>query len=341
MVDAPHTPVMLAEMLEALAPADGDLIVDATYGAGGYTHAILEAADCKVIALDRDPDAAVAGFPVALAYDGRLSLRMVPFSMLSTWAEHFEDPACEAPEWLDGAVFDLGVSSMQLDRPERGFSFQADGPLDMRMSGGTRAGAFAGPTAADLINTADEGVIADILFHYGEERRSRAIAKAIVKARGEAPFTRTRQLADLVTSVLGRKPGDPKHPATRTFQALRIAVNAEFWEIAHGLSGAERLLKPGGRLVVVTFHSLEDRIVKRFLGARAGKGGAGSRHLPEQFQLQPPSFRLVNSRALPPGNDELARNPRARSAKLRAAVRLDAPAHPLDFKALGVPEIEW
>jgi len=213
-------------------------------------------------------------------------------------------------------VLDIGVSSMQLDQPERGFSFQTDGPLDMRMGAG-------GQSAADIVNTASEVEVAEILFSYGEERRSRAIAKAIMAAR---PITRTLQLAALVEKVIGRKPGDPKHPATRTFQALRIAVNAELEELEKGLKSAELLLKPGARLVIVTFHSLEDRIVKDFLRTRSERAARGSRHLPAE-ETVPPSFRIVNQRPISPSGDEIAANPRARSARLRAAIRTEAPPH--------------
>lgn len=332
----PHKPVMLREVIDALAVTASGRYIDATFGAGGYTRAILEATDCKVLALDRDPSAAVAGFPFVMQNSARLSLMNVRFSIMLRWAENHPD---EWPGRFDGIVFDLGVSSMQLDRPERGFSFQSEGPLDMRMSaaGKVRAADDEGVTAADLVNTLQEHEIAAVLYHYGEERRSRALARAIVAARRSAPIQTTRQLAEIVTRVLGSGGRDGKHPATRTFQALRIAVNHEFDELIAGLAGAERLLKPGGRLVVVSFHSLEDRIVKRFLNERAGKSASASRHLPETVQLQPPSLRLVYQKALTAGNQELAENPRSRSAKLRAAERCDAPAWPLDPERLGVP----
>lgn len=337
---APHIPVLLAEVLDALAIVPGGHYFDATYGAGGYTSAILEAdADVRVRAIDRDPTAVKAGFPVALAYDGRLNLGLATFEHLDLWSREQDDGAEGLAGTFDGVVFDLGVSSMQLDRPERGFSFMADGPLDMRMSSDNGEGLWLGTSAAEIVNEAGEATIANILFHYGEERRSRAIAKAIVGRRSEKQFERTLELAELVERVIGRKPGDPKHPATRTFQALRIAANDEFGQIVAGLTGAERLLKPGGRLVVVTFHSIEDRIVKRFLAERSGKRDGGSRHLPETVQLQRPSFQLVNQRPLTPSDVELAANPRARSAKLRAATRLDAPAWPMDARKLGVPDI--
>lgn len=337
---APHIPVLLPEVLDALAIKPGGYYLDATFGAGGYSSAIIEAADdVRVRAIDRDPSAVKAGFPLALAYDGRLELGLATFEHLDLWTRAQDDGSAGLSGQFDGVVFDLGVSSMQLDRPERGFSFQADGPLDMRMSAENGTGLWLGVSAADIVNTYDEAAIADILFHYGEERRSRAIAKAIVARRDEQPFSRTLELAALVERVIGRKPGDPKHPATRTFQALRIAANDEFGQIVSGLVGAERLIKPGGRLVVVTFHSLEDRIVKRFFAERAGKRDAGSRHLPETVQLNPPSFQLVNQRPLTPSEAELRANPRARSAKLRAATRLDAPTWPVDARKLGVPQV--
>lgn len=321
-----HTPVLLLSVLEQLRPRDGAAYIDATFGAGGYTHAILDAANCRVLAIDRDPAAVAGGAGLAAAFPGRLDIRQGPFSELATIATD-----AGLPE-VDGIVFDLGVSSMQIDEPERGFSFQSDGPLDMRMS-------REGPTAADLVNTLDEAELADILFHFGEERRSRAIARAIVRARSQEPLTRTLQLARVVSQVLGGRKIEGRHPATRTFQALRIAVNDELGEVAAGLAAAERLLKPGGRLVVVTFHSLEDRIVKRFLAERAGKTAIGSRHLPHVAQQRAPSFQIVNQRPVTPDEEEIADNPRARSAKLRAGERTDAPSWPLNTAELGLPPI--
>jgi len=346
VADERHIPVLLDEVLDALKPADGERYVDATFGAGGYTSAILEAADCRVEAKDRDPKAVIAGYQLASAYAPRLQLGLSRFSIFNDWADQIDearaigDTETGADLQFDGFVFDLGVSSMQLDEAGRGFSFQTDGPLDMRMSGNeSQLTSGTGASAADLINEADEADIADILYHFGEERRSRTIARAIVAERSKSPITRTVQLAELVERVIGRNPRSPKHPATRTFQALRIAVNRELDEIAKGLAGAERLMKPGGRLVVVTFHSLEDRIVKRFLAERSGKTAGGSRHLPQNIKLHEPSFRLVNQRPLTPGKHETSRNPRARSAKLRAAERLEAPAFPLEFNALGLPPV--
>ena len=324
-----HVPVLLAEVIEHLAPGDGDTVVDATFGAGGYTAAILAAASCRVIAFDRDASAIAGGAALAAASSGRLTLVEAPFGdMVGEIARLPPDPAAgpAVPATalrIAAVVLDVGVSSMQLDRPERGFSFQADGPLDMRMGGD-------GPTAAAIVNSASEGRLADILFHLGEERQARRIARAVVAARATAPIATTRQLAALVERVLGHPRGDERHPATRTFQALRIHVNDELGELARGLAAAERLLVPGGRLVVVTFHSLEDRIVKRFLARRAKPRPAGSRHAPPAavHAVVSPSFRIVNPKPIHPSEREIAANPRARSAKLRAAVRTDAAPWP-------------
>ena len=298
---APHIPVLLDEVVAALAPAAGETMVDATFGAGGYARALL-AAGARVIAFDRDPEAAAAGRDAGL--DG-LTIVERPFSEMAE--------ALEAP--VDGVTMDIGVSSMQIDQAERGFSFQADGPLDMRMS-------QAGPSAADFVNTADEERIADVLFHYGDEPRSRRVARAIAAAR---PLTRTGELAAVVRRALGHKPHDKKDPATRTFQAIRIEVNRELGELADGLAAAEAVLKPGGRLAVVTFHSLEDRLVKRFLRDRSGSAPAASRHAPQVAAVAAPSFEGVG-RAVRAGEAEVARNPRARSATLRMARRTAAPA---------------
>ena len=302
MSDAPHIPVLLDEVVDALAPAPGEVHVDATFGAGGYTRAIL-ARGARVIAFDRDPDAVEAGR--ALEAESDLILVHDDFSRL--------DRAADAP--VDGVVMDIGVSSVQLDRAERGFSFQADGPLDMRM-------AQHGPSAADFLNTADEGEIADVIYAYGEEPKSRRVARAIVEAR---PLTRTGELAAVVRRALGHRPHDKKDPATRVFQAIRIHVNRELGELADGLAAAERVLKPGGRLAVVTFHSLEDRLVKRFLRERSGSTPGASRHLPQAASGPAASFEKVGP-AIRAGEAELARNPRARSATLRWARRTGAPA---------------
>jgi 16S rRNA (cytosine1402-N4)-methyltransferase len=317
-----HVPVLLAEVLAALAPQAKARCIDATFGAGGYSTALLEAGpDVRVLAIDRDPSAVAAGRSLVAQSGGRLTLAQGRFGELDRLAEE----AGFAP--ADGVVLDIGVSSMQLDDPARGFSFQADGPLDMRMSG-------AGPTAADIVNETEEADIADILFQLGEERRSRAIARAIVARRRERPFARTLELAQVVERVLGRGKVGGRHPATRTFQALRIRVNDELGELAQGLAAAERVLRPDGRLAVVAFHSLEDAMVKRFLQARTGKREGGSRHLPPIGQkrgappAREPSFRFVNPKPVSPAEDEIAANPRARSARLRWAVRTVAPPWP-------------
>lgn len=255
---ARHVPVLLAEVLAALQPKSGEIYLDGTFGAGGYTRGILEAADCRVIALDRDPTAIAAGQAMVEEFGGRLTLIGTEFAEMEEAAAPFGR--------LDGIVLDIGVSSMQLDEAERGFSFRFDGPLDMRMAG-------EGESAADLVNSRSEAELADIFYHYGEERLARPIARAIVHDRKATPFRSTKQLAELIGRIVRSKPGDI-HPATRSFQALRIAVNDELNELASALHAAERLLKPGGRLVVVSFHSLEDRIVKVFLATRSGRGGA-------------------------------------------------------------------
>jgi len=303
---APHIPVLLDEVMAALAIAPGEDHVDATFGAGGYTRAML-AAGARVWAFDRDPDAIAAGR--ALEGEGALTLIAAPFSTLDQ-----ELGAREAAP-VDGVTMDIGVSSMQLDRAERGFSFQADGPLDMRM-------AQAGETAADFVNTADEAEIARVLADYGEEPRARRVARAIVEAR---PLTRTGELAAVVRRALGWRPHEKKDPATRTFQAIRIHLNRELDELAEGLAAAERVLRPGGRLAVVTFHSLEDRLVKRFLRDRGGAAPGGSRHLPELAAAHAPSFEKIG-RPVRASEAEVVANPRARSATLRTARRTAAPA---------------
>ncbi len=321
-VQRSHVPVMLAEVLAALAPQDGQLIVDGTFGAGGYSAAILDAAQCQVLAFDRDPTAIDAAAPITQRYPNRLRVLGVPFGDMDQFVRIEETPNGEplrAGPLVDGVVLDIGVSSMQIDQPERGFSFQTDGPLDMRM---TQTGPHAGLSAADVVNTLEAEPLADILFQLGDERRSRPIAKAIVMDRIKTPFTRTKQLADLVCRVLKTPKIDGRHAATRTFQALRIHVNDELGELKRGLAAAEALLKPGGRLVVVTFHSLEDRIVKDFMRTRSGRVPQGSRHGPATVSTAPePTFELQVARAVAPGDAETAANPRARSARLRWAVR--------------------
>ncbi|MBE7219475.1 MAG: 16S rRNA (cytosine(1402)-N(4))-methyltransferase RsmH [Caulobacteraceae bacterium] len=303
---------MLPEVLEALAPDAGRTIVDCTFGAGGYTRALLDAG-ARVIAFDRDPFAARFAAPLRERYGARFALVSRPFGELEAGLDD------EGVAQVDGVVFDLGVSSMQLDQAERGFSFMRDGPLDMRM-------AAAGPTAADLVNTAEEEEIARVIWTYGEERKSRRIASAIGRRRAEQPFNRTLDLAEVVERALGGRRGAPTHPATRTFQALRIAVNDELGELERALPAAERRLAAQGRLVVVSFHSLEDRVAKAFLAERAGRTPAGSRHLPPTAAGPAPSFELLRTGALAASEAESAANPRARSAKLRAAVRTPAPA---------------
>ena len=302
----PHVPVLLDEVVAALAILPGERHVDATFGAGGYTQAILERG-AEVAAFDRDPNAIEGGRLSVTAADGRLILIEAPFSAM----ESELDSRGLVP--VDGVTMDIGVSSMQLDQAERGFSFQSDGPLDMRMAG-------EGMTAAEWLNSAEEEAIADVLFQYAEEHRSRRVARAIVSAR---PLTRTSELANVVRKALGHKPHDKKDPATRTFQAVRIHINRELDELAEGLAAAERVLKPGGRLAVVTFHSLEDRLVKRFLRERSGSEPSGSRHRPAVLAAAEPSFETP-AKAVRPGEAEIARNPRARSATLRVAQRTSA-----------------
>ncbi|MCA3424601.1 MAG: 16S rRNA (cytosine(1402)-N(4))-methyltransferase RsmH [Roseomonas sp.] len=304
-----HVPVMLAEVLATLGPQDGATYLDATFGGGGYARAILEAAPgCTVFAIDRDPDAIARGAALAQAFAGRLHLIEGRFGdMLSL----LRDRGIAA---LDGVVMDLGVSSFQLDQAERGFSFRADGPLDMRME-------KSGPSAAELVNSLPERELADIIFRFGEERFARRIARAIVARRAEAPFTTTADLAALVRRAVPRDPSGIDG-ATRSFQALRIAVNDELGEVERGIAAAMELLAPGGRLVVVAFHSLEDRIVKQAMAAASGRGGA-SRHDPAALSGRAkPAFHLLTSRALRPQEAECSANPRARSARLRGIERL-------------------
>jgi 16S rRNA (cytosine1402-N4)-methyltransferase len=317
--NGPHVPVLLDEVLAALSPLDGKRVVDGTFGAGGYSRALLEAG-AVVIAIDRDPSVKPFADVLMAEFEGRLIFVPGTFSELDTLAaEH-------GP--IHGVVLDIGVSSMQLDQAERGFSFMREGPLDMRMSG-------QGQSAADLVNTLDAEPLANLLYAFGEERKSRRIAQFIVAAREIAPIQTTLELAKIIEKAIGRKPGDA-HPATRSFQALRIAVNAEFDQLVEALFAAERLLDEDGKLVVVTFHSLEDRIVKRFFDPDKG-GPAQSRHLP---QVEGEARRWVDvAKARKAGESELGRNARARSAILRAATRSAAPPRPVSLEGLSVPQI--
>ncbi|MGC8203832.1 16S rRNA (cytosine(1402)-N(4))-methyltransferase RsmH [Aliiroseovarius sp. PTFE2010] len=316
--DAPHIPVLLRPLIAAVAPVSGRWL-DGTFGAGGYTRALLDAGAQKVFGLDRDPVVFRMAADWADAYGDRLELVQTTFSRLD-----------EVAGDLDGIVLDLGVSSMQLDQAERGFSFMKDGPLDMRMS-------QDGPSAATLVNTGRASELADIIYQYGEERQSRRIARAIVAARDVAPITTTAQLADIIAKCLPRSKPGQSHPATRSFQALRIAVNDEFGELVAGLEAAERALRPGGKLAVVSFHSLEDRVVKRFLADRASTGGGASRYVP-QAAPRTPAFTDL-SKGIGPDDQELGENPRSRSARLRVATRTTAPASAVDRTALGLPKL--
>lgn len=317
---APHTPVLLRPLLAAVAPVAGNWL-DGTFGAGGYTRGLLDVGADSVVGVDRDPLAFEMAADWVGDYGDRIILQQGVFSKMDEYASG-----------LDGVVLDLGVSSMQLDLAERGFSFMRDGPLDMRMS-------QDGPSAADIVNGADEAIIASILFQYGEERASRRIAKAIVRARDEAPITTTLELTRLIEGCLPRSKPGQSHPATRSFQALRIAVNDEYGELFQGLMAAERALKPGGQLAVVTFHSVEDRMVKRFLTARSGGGGNANRYAPET-QRAAPQFKVEKRKAIGPDAQELDENPRSRSAKLRVAIRTDAPSGEVDAKSLGMPMVK-
>ena len=308
---ARHVPVLVHSVIEQLGVRDGGVYIDGTFGAGGYTRAILAAANASVIAIDRDRTAVANGAGLVQAAGGRLTLVEDRFSELDSVARKF------GHELVDGVVLDIGVSSMQLDQAERGFSFRLDGPLDMRMAG-------EGPSAADVIACASERDLADVIYQLGEERHSRAVARAIVKARAEKPIATTQALAEIVARVVHVKPGTI-HPATRTFQALRIFVNEELHELVAALEAAERVLKPGGHLVIVSFHSLEDRIVKTFFAER-GRIAAGSRHAPV-VEGPAPTFSALTKRPIVADDAEVDANPRARSAKLRAAERTAEPAH--------------
>ncbi|MEM9599938.1 MAG: 16S rRNA (cytosine(1402)-N(4))-methyltransferase RsmH [Pseudomonadota bacterium] len=312
MTDHPHIPVMLDSVLAAAEPKDGDIVVDATFGFGGYSEAFLRAAETTVFGLDRDPTVLPRAKTLSADYPTRFQLVETPFSKLDQVAI----PAA------DIIVFDIGVSSMQIDQADRGFSFQKDGPLDMRMS-------QSGPTARDAVMRLDEAELAALFRFYGEERHARRAARRLVEARSEVPIETTLQLAELIESVIGRS--GKIHPATRVFQALRIFINDELGELYRGLCAAEALLKPGGRLVVVTFHSLEDRIAKKFLRDRAGEVSGGSRYAPAVEVTGPPaSFTLPYRSTIKPSRLEERDNPRARSAKLRVATRTHAPAHVCD-----------
>jgi 16S rRNA (cytosine1402-N4)-methyltransferase len=309
-----HVPVMLREVVDLLAPRDGAIYVDGTFGVGGYSEALLGAARCTVWGIDRDPEAVERGKHLARSYDGRLTMLAGRYGEMDDLLAEFDVTA------VDGIALDLGVSSAQIGDPARGFSFRTDGPLDMRMD---RAGA----SAADIVNTLDEASLARIIHHYGEERFARQIARAIVAARTEAPIDTTGRLATIIRRVV-RQGRDGIDPSTRTFQALRIQVNDELGELDRGLAAAERILGPGGRLAVVAFHSLEDRKVKHFLKAHSAAGAAKSRLLPGEAPPRAPSFELITKKALRPKDNEIASNPRARSARLRAALRTPASAWP-------------
>jgi 16S rRNA (cytosine1402-N4)-methyltransferase len=322
-----HAPVLLDEAMEALAPHDGARYLDATFGGGGYSRAILaRAPGATLVALDRDPDALGRGAELAAQNQNHFKLVL----------GRFGDLDAHAGDGLDGVAFDLGVSSFQFDEAERGFSFQADGELDMRMD-------KEGPSAARAVAQLSEAALAELIYVYGEDDDSRRIARALVQARAAAPIARTKMLADLVERAVGGRKGARIHPATKTFQALRMLVNDELGELARGLAAAERALKPGGRLVVVSFHSLEDRMVKNFLTERADAQGRGSRYEPDLPPERAPSFALERRRSTAPSDEEVAANPRARSASLRWAARTEAPAwgavEPIAFAPKA--EAEW
>ncbi len=318
--EAPHIPVLLRPLLKAVAPVSGRWL-DGTFGAGGYTRGLLDAGADQVVGVDRDPLAFDLAKPWAAEYGDRLVLQAGVFSKMDEYASD-----------LDGVVLDLGVSSMQLDLAERGFSFMRDGPLDMRMS-------QTGPSAADLVAELDEVQLADILYTFGEERASRRIARAIVREREAEPITTTLRLAKIIESCLPRSKPGQSHPATRSFQGLRIAVNAEYDELFEGLLAAERALKPGGLLAVVTFHSIEDRMVKRFFQHRAGKTGRANRYAPELEEV-PSQFEIVTRKSVGPDDQELEENPRSRSARLRVGRRTTAEPGPITPKELGMPQLK-
>lgn len=319
-----HVPVLLDEVMQAIRPRAGGLYVDGTLGGGGYARAVLAVEGARLVGIDRDPAAAKIAAQLRRTYPETFAFQAGPFSLM----EQILD--LSGADGVDGVMLDLGVSSMQIDEADRGFSFQKDGPLDMRM-------ARSGPTAADAVNHLEAAELAAIFSVYGEERHARRAARAIVEDRARKPFETTLELASLMARVIGGKPGRI-HPATRVFQGLRIYVNDELGELVRALGAAERILKPAGVLAVVTFHSLEDRIVKTFLRARAGLGGQGSRHAPEIKAGPAPSFALLTRKAIEPSEAEVRANARARSSRLRAGVRTANPAWPADDDSLpGVP----
>lgn len=321
-----HLPVLCREVVDHLALGDGEVILDGTYGGGGYTRAILAAADCIVLGVDRDLDAIARAEEAA-----KDEPRLIP--LLGRFGEMDALAADAGHAKLDGVVLDLGVSSFQIDEADRGFSFQKDGPLDMRMG-------RSGPSAADVVNQLPEKAIADIVFRLGEEKQARRVAKAICLRRSERPFRETLDLAEVISTALGGRRGARTHPATRSFQAIRMYVNDELGELARALTAAERILKPGGRLVIVTFHSLEDRMVKQVLRQRSGLQGVGSRHLPGVQREPDPSYELTTRKAIEPSEAEAAENPRARSSRLRAARRTDASAWPMPVETgLDLPPL--
>ena len=307
-----HYPVMLPQVIAYMSPKDGDVLIDGTYGGGGYTRALLDAADCKVLAIDRDLDAITRAESIA-----QKQPRLIP--LLGRFGDLDTLSRDAGFDGVDGVVLDLGVSSFQLDEADRGFSFMRDGPLDMRMG-------RAGPSAADVIAQLPEKDLANLIFRLGEEKQSRRVAGAICARRGRSPFLTTLDLAETIETALGGRRGARTHPATRSFQAIRMYVNDELGQLARALLAAEKILKQGGRLVLVTFHSLEDRMVKMFLRARSGLGGGGSRHMPERKAGAAPSFEMPSKKSIEPDLEELTENPRSRSARLRYAIRTNAPA---------------
>lgn len=323
----PHIPVMLAQVIEVLSPKDGGLYVDGTFGAGGYTRAILESADCAVLGIDRDPTAIEAGRSMEDEFKGRLTLLPGRFGEMKNLIE------AHGVKEVDGIALDVGVSSMQLDQAARGFSFMTDGPLDMRMSSD-------GMSAADVVNTMSASDLRRIFQIYGEEKQAKRVAEAIVEGRQKGEITSTGELAAIIEKTVHVKPGARRiHPATRTFQGLRIFVNDELGELARALMASEHLLKPTGRLAVVSFHSLEDRLVKRFLAERAGRTGRGSRYAPEAPQADDPTFDLITSKVRRPEEAEAEINPRSRSARLRGAIRTDAAPWQQEFRPPNRVEI--